>query len=192
MNAIVNSLVGMSIALAALVGSAPADAALARRFVQLNGSGMCTLSIPTIDTKVRPKATGFRNEGTANAFVICNFTSLPGNDGGTGIPSDPEAVALLPYSIDGADHAVTCTAVNSAHGFSSLGGVPQQYVSKTLTVNNTGTFGDVGTEFLWAPADFGGTDYIPAQAGFFSITCNLPPNVAINVGLMQGDEEIGS
>ncbi|MFO1473032.1 MAG: hypothetical protein U1F20_00190 [Lysobacterales bacterium] len=31
------------------------------------------LSIPTTDTGVRPKATGFRNEGTTDQFVICGY-----------------------------------------------------------------------------------------------------------------------
>ena len=44
---------------------------------------------------------------------------------------------------------------------------------------------------IWLPADFGGTDQIPDDASF-SVTCLLPPNVAINVGVMQGEEEIGN
>ena len=178
-------------AVAGFVASAPADAAPDIRYVQLNGSGMCTLSIPTTDTKVRPKATGFRNEGTTNAFVICNFTSLPGYDGSVNF-GDPQAVVLVLYSIDGNDHAVTCTGVTSVQGFSSIGADPQQYVSKTLTVNNTtAPYQGAGVGFKWLPADFGGTDYIPDDASF-SVTCLLPPNVAINIGIMQGQEEIGN
>lgn len=190
MDLIRSTVLGIAIVAAGFVASAPAVAAPTLRAVQLNGSGMCTLSIPTIDTKVRPKATGFRNEGTSNAFVICNFTSLPGFDGSENF-GDPQAVALLLYSIDGNNHDVTCTGVTSVQGFASIGANPQQYVSKTLTVNNTTPpYLAAGVAFKWLPADFGGTDYIPDDAAF-SVTCLLPPNVAINVGTMQGQEEIG-
>ena len=191
MDLIRTTALGIAIVAAGFVASAPADAAPDIRYLQLNGSGMCTLSIPTTDTKVRPKATGFRNEGTTNAFVICNFTSLPGYDGSVNF-GDPQAVALLLYSMDGNDHDVTCTGVTSLQGFSGLTGNPQQFVSKTLTVNNTTPpYQAAGVSFKWLPADFGGTDQIPDDAAF-SVTCLLPPNVAINVGLMQGEEEIGS
>jgi hypothetical protein len=180
----------MAIVAAGFLASAPADAAPDIRYVQLNGSGMCTLSVPTTDTRVRPRATGFRNEGTTSAFVICNFTSLPGYDGSLNY-GDPQAVVLLLYSIDGNDHAVTCTGVTSLQGFASIGANPQQYVTKTLTVNNTtDPYKAAGVAFKWLPADFGGTDSIPDDAAF-SVTCQLPPQVAINVGIMQGQEEIG-
>lgn len=182
---------GIVIAAAGFVASAPTNAEPTLRVVQLSGSGMCTLSVPTTDTRLRPRATGFRNEGTTTAFVICNFTSLPGFDGSVNF-GDPQAVALLLYSMDGNDHTVTCTGVTSIQGLASIGANPQQYVTKTLTVNNTTEpYKAAGVAFKWLPADFGGTDYIPDDASF-SVTCQLPPNVAINVGTMQGQEEIGS
>jgi len=191
MDPIRTTALGIAIAVAGFVACAPADAAPDIRYVQLNGSGMCTLSIPTTDTKVRPKATGFRNEGTTNAFVICNFTSLPGYDGSVNF-GDPQAVALILYSLDGNNHDVTCTAVSGVQGFSSIGANPQQYVTKTLIVNNTtAPYQAAGVVFKWVPADFGGTDQILDDAAF-SVTCQLPPNVAINIGIMQGQEEIGN
>ena len=159
--------------------------------MQLNGSGMCTLSIPTTDTKVRPKATGFRNEGTTNAFVICNFTSLPGYDGSVNF-GDPQAVALILYSLDGNNHDVTCTAVSGVQGFSSIGANPQQYVTKTLIVNNTtAPYQAAGLAFKWVPADFGGTGTMPND-GFISMTCTLPPNVSIGAISMHYSKDIGS
>src|SRR4249919_3479880 len=139
----------LGIGIVAAVASAPANATPDVGYVQLNGAGMCTLSIPTIDTKVRPKATGFRNEGTTTAFVICNFTSLPGFDGSVNF-GDPQAVALLLYSMDGNDHTVTCTGVTSIQGLASIGANPQQYVTKTLTVNNTTEpYKAAGVAFKW-------------------------------------------
>ena len=180
------------VALAVGVGmGSSSHAATQLREVESQGGPACQLSIPTTDTKVRPKATGFRNEGTTNAFVICNVTSLPGYDGSVNF-GDPQAVALILYSLDGNNHDVTCTAVSGVQGFSSIGANPQQYVTKTLTVNNTtAPYQAAGVVFKWLPADFGGTDQILDDAAF-SVTCQLPPNVAINIGIMQGQEEIGN
>lgn len=61
--------------------SAPASAATQDRILLRTGADMCTLSVPTTDTKVRPRATGFGNEGTTNAFVICTFDTPPGGFG---------------------------------------------------------------------------------------------------------------
>ena len=52
-----------------------AHAATQNRLMAALGSDSCKLSVPTTDTKVRPRATGFRNEGTTNQFVICTRTT---------------------------------------------------------------------------------------------------------------------
>ena len=59
MDTVRHAVLGIAISVAGFVASVPADATADLRYVQLNGSGMCTLSIPTTDTRVRPKATGF-------------------------------------------------------------------------------------------------------------------------------------
>ncbi|MFT3898227.1 MAG: hypothetical protein QM719_11135 [Thermomonas sp.] len=142
---------------------ANANAATSSKNMIANPAGVCQLSTPTIDSKVRPKATAYNNEGTTNVFVICGLTNPASVDGGASI------VFLGAKSLDGATHSLTCTAVNG------IGTVDvQQYVSKTITVPAT-YFGEID----WAPADFGGSSTIPSSRTM-SVTCTLPPNVGIN------------
>jgi len=159
----------------------PAKAALTpNRLLEVLGSDMCKLSVPTIDSKVRPRATGFRNEGTTNQFVICTMHT---NNGPNGTFSSPLFDAgLLVTSYDGVARDVTCTAVNS---FSVFG--DQQFVPKTQNTN--GGF----VQFWWAEADFGVSDGsgIPTS-GVFSITCILPPGTSLDLGLSNYYEDIGT
>ena len=46
--------------------STAANAATTTKFTSYNPASACTLSIPTTDTQVRPRANGYRNEGTPN------------------------------------------------------------------------------------------------------------------------------
>jgi hypothetical protein len=138
--------------------SAPAGAATVYNY--MNPAGVCQLSIPTTDTEVRPKATGYRNESTTeNAFVICGY-GRPG--AGTVAQID-----LTLLSMDGANHSVTCTAVSAVNGAS-----PQKYSSKTIVVSAS------PTTIAWNPADFGGTTEIPFTP-MPSVTCILPTQTAI-------------
>lgn len=63
---------------AGLMVSPSASAVDASRSFWDQGGAACQLSKPTIDTVVRPRATGMRNEGTVNAFVICQYASGSG------------------------------------------------------------------------------------------------------------------
>lgn len=186
------SVLSISILIAAtgLALSQPASAVTQGRYSIQTGANMCTLSIPTTDTKVRPKATGFNNEGTTNAFVICSFNPPPGSNG---ISSGFTQAFLVLKSLDGADHSVTCTAVNSVAD-AEFGDIDTpQYITKTLTVNDSdpGTQ-TLGTAFIWLPVDFGGTDMIPFSGGTFSVTCILPPHVSVKLGSGISDEDVGS
>ena len=65
------TLLGVSIAVVVLAAATlPAKAGTEFRYQNAQGGIVCQLSIPTVDTMARAKATGFRNEGTTNAFVI--------------------------------------------------------------------------------------------------------------------------
>ncbi|MFT3898079.1 MAG: hypothetical protein QM719_10375 [Thermomonas sp.] len=161
--------------------SQPANAVTQNRLMAALGSDSCKLSVPTTDTKVRPRATGFRNEGTTNQFVICTLHTDNGPGGSFGTPALIDA-GLIAISLDGVDHDVTCTGVNS---FSILG--DQQFVAKT---QNTSQFGNA-TQFWWLQEDFGSTTGIPTT-GVFSITCVLPPNVSLDLVLSNMSEDVGS
>ena len=141
MDVIRNATLGIAI-VAAGCCQCPARATPDIRYVQLNGSGMCAQH-PDHRHQGAPRATGFRR--TTNAFVICNFTSLPGYDGSVNY-GDPQVVALILYSIDGNDHDVTCTGVTSVQGFEhwrQSAAVRQQ----NLTVNNTLPYQAAGVAF---------------------------------------------
>ena len=183
-----------SIALSALAAAwliaMPADAATQQRVASTPGARLCTLSIPTTDTGVRPKATGFRNEGKTSAFVICTFDSPPGQNGihAAEASSDPSIVYLFFSSIDGHAHTFDCTGVNSWSGATGVSTAPMQYVVKTATVDPAF---DPTSLFAWQPADFGGGSHI-TTSGSFSVTCKLPPGTAITLGTLIAVEDVGS
>ena len=157
--------------LAAALASQPADAATRSYPTQSNPADACQLSIPTTDTKVRPKATGYRNEGTTNQFVICGFGSTSWRPGGKGI----RYALINPYSLDGQPHSITCTfvAVKSSWAIP----VPENLAYFTKTYDNVGTsgFDTLGISAV----DFGGAYGDPFYNGGLSVTCILPPQVAI-------------
>jgi len=147
---------------AAVCGLASAPAAKASNLDLVNGAA-CQLSIPTTATGVRPKASGFRNESTTtSSFVIC---TMPRST----TTGEYSQVGLIGYSLDGAAHAVTCTAVAGNT-------LAPKYSTKTANIRDA-----TDTPFVWSSADFGGTDGGAISGSlYFSITCNLPPQTAIS------------
>jgi hypothetical protein len=142
----------------------------------------CQLSIPTTDTKFRPKAAGARKESTTTGnFVICPFSLSP--SGGNASPV-PGFHATL-YSIDGVAHNnVSCTAVT---GIQTLG-FPPVSSSKTVNIPATGA-----ANATWKGSDFGGTDGTPiAASANLSVTCNLPPQTAIDTLVTNLNYETGT
>jgi len=130
----------------------------------------CQLSIPTTNTGVRPKATGFRNESTTTGnFVICPVIAGPGN----GTASPLSWLNIFVYSLDGTSRNVSCTGMTGWYG----GYMPPVYSTKTFSSDTTGQ----GYTITWWPTDFGGLSgtTIPGSLNF-SVTCNLPPQTAIN------------
>lgn len=146
----------------------PAKAGFVSKEMYFEPSMSCQLSIPTIDTAVRPKATGFRNEG-ANAFVIC----------GTGAYANGSAATELELQLaafDGVTHGgVSCTGVNRQ----SNGSLPV-YSTKQADVTPS------GVSITWGAADinFGGFAS--------SVTCNLPSGVSITGVRLTYLDEIGA
>ena len=167
-----NAMKGLVLAMAMTMGAGLAlpTSALAvdsERWNNVNAAQACQLSIPTIDTVVAPRATGFRNPGPNSAFVICGVSKDAGISTGVSI------ARLYLTSTDGALHSVTCTGVAGASGIE-----PLVYITKTHTA--------VGASYAtinWTSTDFGGggggVDPMPGTGNTFSITCNLPPEVQI-------------
>ena len=156
--------------------SAPSHAAKRENWNYGNPASSCQLSIPTTDTQVRPKASGFRNESTAkSAFVICGYDT-PSYD------SASKKVLIYFTSMDGVARNISCTAVSGMAG-------AEQMVYSTKSISSTAA--DTYTALLWTPADFGGTTDIPYGEAV-SVTCTLPPQTAVTQVINSFDYEIGS
>ncbi|MFT3898076.1 MAG: hypothetical protein QM719_10360 [Thermomonas sp.] len=155
-----------------LAGTAQADTVT--RLAQVPAGMGCHLSIPTVETAVRPRATGFRNEGTASVFAICGI-----QDPVQGAVSE---ATITFYSLDGKPHTFSCTGVN---GWPDEG----HYLYSTKSV--TATSPTSRTSLVFEPTDFGGTGTMP-QDGFMTVTCALPPNVSVGTMSMHYSKDIGS
>ncbi|MFT3897510.1 MAG: hypothetical protein QM719_07420 [Thermomonas sp.] len=129
-----------------------------------SGGDSCQLSLPTTDTMVRPRASGYRNEGTTTQFVLCG---LGGYKSASFL-----SYSLIFTSVDGAAHDISCTAVGGLTGFSG-----PYYSTKTITIPGSGY-----TYLTWSATDFGDTAGSPisyAKSINASVTCSLPAKAAI-------------
>lgn len=170
------------VATCGLATSPTAEASTKSQFLTAPGAS-CQLSIPTTDTGVRPKATGFRNESTTTGnFVICPLTS-PTDLGANYAPFTLLSIWLRP--LDGLAHSVSCTAVvGDGIGIAQ----PLTYSTQTIPVPAT----DAGAG-IWRDYDFGqGGAYQIKGSAWSSITCNLPPQVEIRFLRAGYEFEIGS
>lgn len=155
-----------------LAGIAHADTVT--RLAQVPAGTACHLSIPTVDTAARPRATGFRNEGTNSVFVICGI-----QDPVQGAVTD---ATITFYSLDNVLHTFSCTGVNGWPDADHYA-----YSTKSVTAASPVS----GAPLVFDPADFGGTGTMPND-GFISMTCTLPPNVSIGAISMHYSKDIGS
>lgn len=163
-----------TILVASTMGAAPASAATATRYLFDQGGPACQLSVPTISSKVRPRANGMRNEGTSNEFVICQYTR---NGGGS---FKYVSISVSPF--DGSDHAIQCTAMNG----DVVNGT--YYSTKTFfTGTNPSWYGYA----QWTPPDFNqaGASFANSTT---SVTCILPPGASIILVGASYDEDVGS
>lgn len=165
---------------AGLTMAPAAQAVTQTRAVLQQGGPACQLSVPTTATTVRPRATGIRNEGTTSAFVICQMESSTGALNGA---------VMYVTSIDGTPRNVTCTAVNGYNLAPSV--MKIAFSPKTLATDSSSGLAAV---FQWSAPDFGGAaagDNFPND-GWFSVTCLLPPQTAINLLATQYVEDVGA
>ena len=162
-------------ALAATVQASTAMAVTQTKTYEFPAADACQLSVPTTDTKVRPRANGYRNEGTTSQFVICG---MGGYENDTVM-----STTLLATSIDGKAHTMSCTGATGLSGWSG-----PFYSVKTVAVPASG----VGAQ-SWAAADFGGTEGEVIEGGInLSVTCTLPPNVALQGFESEGLIDVGN
>jgi hypothetical protein len=151
--------------------SSSSSAATINKTINRSPASACVLSIPTTDTGARAKATGFRNEGTVNNFVIC----------GCDIDTDSAGFSNLTLYFrptDGASHAFDCTAMNR-YATNDTG----EYSTKSVSLaGNSWTY----VQFL--PADFPSIGLV----GGASITCLLPPGVSIVTVAASHQDNVGN
>jgi len=145
-----------------------AFAATTTKFITFNPASACTLSIPTTDTGVRPKASGFRNEGTVNNFVICSF-AVEGRSDELTPYLDGMFLTFIPDRYDNAAVSFNCTAMDRTY-IKATG----DYSTKTVTIPAWAS--GVNTNLEFSPQDFP-TSHL--TGGTTSITCLLPPGVAV-------------
>lgn len=152
-------------AISGLVCASGARAATTWGYSASSG-GDCQLSIPTLDTKFRPKASGARNESTTTSyFVIC-----PTQGFSNSLNVLTQVVAAFsftpPAGVSGA--TINCTAVSG-----TIVGNDIRYSSKSTTIPGDGAIS-------WTGEDFGNVMGNPIPGSLvFSVTCNLPPGSAI-------------
>lgn len=148
---------------AGLLAASPAQAATIERVYTNQGGPACQLSVPTTSSQVRPRATGMRNEGAGNEFVICQFPS-------NGTPFYKAAVTVV--TIDGNAHDVQCTGMDGTQLSGTI------YSTKTSATGSPGTPKFIywyTDDFQWPSAPTPTTFHRPE----FSVTCVLPGGAAI-------------
>ena len=151
-----------------LAGSAPATTISRDQWDQAGAA--CQSTTPSAASQVRQQAAGMRVEGAASEFVICQYASTSGTF----------SLAVIDFSsIDGADHILKCTAMRGTPSH-----VPAYSTKSVSTKDN------FYPEIFWTPVDFGETSDFGNS--LFSVTCLLPPGVAlVNTGARY-TEDVGS
>lgn len=171
--------VGCFMACTGLLASSPEVRAATNWGHSASSGADCQLSIPTLDTKFRPKASGARNESTKDSyFVIC-----PARGFSSGIDTVTQVVADLSYAPPPGTSSATisCTAVSGTASALNL-----RYSTKTATFPGY-------APISWTGGDFGGLDGSPIPNSLvMSVTCTLPPGTAIDSVETISAYEVGS
>jgi hypothetical protein len=152
------------LAMASATGQATAGTDV--RYQTAQGGVVCKGTDPTLNTALKAKATGFRNEGTSGAFIVCGMESSNSrSDTGT-----IQVMRLGLYSLNNIATPVNCTAVNGYIASNPL------YKTRTVTTKTDGT----AVLVQFDASDFGGTAGEPlANNDYWSITCSLPAKTSV-------------
>lgn len=144
----------------------PAMAATDTRYQTAQGGVACKPTDMVVNTGIKAKSTGLRNEGTASTFVVCGFESSNSRtDFGT-----IQGLTIGMFGLNGTSATVSCTAVNGAPD------APPIYATKSVATHANGTVALLNFD----ASDFGGTagDALPAS-DYWSLTCTLPSKSSI-------------
>jgi len=159
-----------ALAILAALWASPASALTAQARAQVMHGSDCKSTAANAD--VRFDANGTRNDSAdTGAFVICPLMLQYADSEFPPI----KGLAAVFFSLDGAAHDISCTAVVGA-----ANRTPLRYSTRTVrTLPSTTNHAKI----QWFTGDFGGDPDVPRPipgSAFVTVTCNLPPKTLLN------------
>lgn len=169
------SVSALTLGLACLLAAAQqAHAATQARKLMVNGSGACQSALPVFDVNIRKRPKAVVNEGDAPAFVTCTYYTQA-----TNVDEYPTKITIYVSTNILQQTSLTCTGVNGAELDTTEASV------KTVNLNNP-----VNTvPMTWTPEDFG--SFGNFQSPYFSVSCQLKPDVAIHNAVIDYVQDVG-
>lgn len=155
-----------------VAGSIP-DAAYRTRLS--HGPGNCQTSLPVYDGNVRKRPLAIANEGGSSAFLTCDFDDID-NEGGS---VDMVGLYVMNQSAP-AGTTVSCTMVDGVAMLPALT-TYSPMVSSPMAAGG-------GTPMTWTAEEHNDGTYFNAP----SLSCNLPPGVAIVAVANSYLEDVGT
>ena len=150
---------------------ADAGAADVVRYHGSHGVANCQSALPVFDGLIRKRPKAVANQGTANAFVTCDFENL------TGEYDRVTVVGMVFINRGGAASPVNCTLVQ---------GVGDVDFAPAITKTVLAAPGE-RVQIVWEPADNDGDNF-----SWPALSCNLRPGVEISATVVNVLENIGS
>lgn len=170
------SLSALTLGLAFILAAPQAHAVNLARKLMVNASGACQSALPVFDVNIRKRPKAVVNEGDSAAFVTCTYYAQ-GN--GVDDNNNPTKVTINVSTNILQQTSLTCTGVNG----SELDNFPT--AAKTVNLNNP-----VNTvPMTWTPQDFGSFGTFPSP--YFSVSCELKPDVAIHNAVIDYIQDVG-
>lgn len=164
----------LTLSFVCLLPAPQAHAATKARKLMVNASGACQSALPVFDVNIRKRPKAVVNEGDAPAFVTCTYYGQADN-----LDEYPTKVTIWVSTNVLQQVSLTCTGVNGAE----LDAIEASV--KTVNLNNP-----VNTvPMSWTPEDFG--SFGNFQSPYFSVSCQLKPDVAIHNAVVDYVQGVG-
>ncbi len=171
------SLSAITLSLACLLAAPEANAVNLARKLMVNASGACQSALPVFDGNIRKRPKAVVNEGDSPAFVTCTYYAQ-----GNGVDDNNNPTKVTIYvstEILQQTTQLSCTGVNG----SELDNFPTAV--KTVNLNNPVQV----IPMTWTPQDFGSFGTFPSP--YFSVSCELKPNLAIHNAVIDYIQDVG-
>ncbi len=164
----------LTLSLACLLAAPQSHAATKNRKLMVNASGACQSALPVFDVNIRKRPKAVVNEGDVPAFVTCTYYSQA-----TNLDEYPTQATIYVSTNILQQTSLTCTGVN--------GGELETIQTSTKTVNLNNPVNTVA--MTWTPSDFG--SFGNFQSPYFSVSCQLKPDVAIHNAVIDYVQGVG-